>query len=210
MHDLFRPVLADIFAAVLGVEYTKIPGVDVDFFFRIDDAELLILFEETSTRIDWRHNFQFFRKPYREMTDRWYAHRGFLKCWKAVEPYLAEAIKNPAVQHITVAGYSHGAALALLCHEYCKFNRPELGDSIVGFGFGCPRVVWGPLPPAVRSRFEGFTVVRNVGDIVTHVPPALFGFRHVGEMLKVGRRGKYGPFKAHFPESYLSELEVLK
>ena len=38
------------------------------------------------------------------------------------------------INRIQIVGYSHGAALAMLCHEYCIFNRP---DCIVeGYGFG--------------------------------------------------------------------------
>lgn len=211
MKEATKPLLRDIFAAVLGAEYTKTPEMDVDYHVTlVTGRDLWILFEETTTKVDWRHNFQFARKPYRDMADKWYAHRGFLACWKTVEPYLADTIKDPAVQSITIAGYSHGAALALLCHEYCKFHRPDIADKIEGLGFGCPRVVWGRPSEAVRKRFDGFTVVRNRGDIVTHVPPALFGFRHVGELLTIGEAGKYGPFRAHFPEVYQAELDALE
>jgi len=41
---------------------------------------------------------------------------------------------------------------------------------------------------------------------VTHVPPVLLGFRHVGEVVKIGEKGKYSPVKAHYPGSYLAEL----
>ncbi len=208
MTETIRDLLPNIFKMVLDTKYDKTHEADVDYHVELYDGHgLWIFFEETTNRVDWRHNFQFARKPYREMADKWYAHRGFLACWKTVEPYLADAIKDPAVEYITIAGYSHGAALALLCHEYCKFHRPDIADRIHSVGFGCPRVVWGRPSEAVLKRFEGFTVVRNRGDIVTHVPPALFGFRHVGELLTIGKAGKYGPFRAHFPEVYQAELE---
>ena len=210
MNEATKPFLKDIYAAVLAANYTKVPETDADYYYHLSDGTLWILFEESAGGVDWKHNFQFARKPYRDMEDKWYAHRGFLSVWKSVEPHLAEVIKDPAVTEIIIAGYSHGAALALLCHEYCKFNRPDLGDKIEGFGFGCPRVVWGTPSEAVQKRFEGFTVIRNKGDIVTHVPPFFIGYRHEGEMLKIGELGKYNPIDAHRPENYMAELEVLQ
>ena len=105
-----------------------------------------------------------------------------------------------------MVGYSHGAALAALCHEYVWFNRPDLRDSLEGYGFGCPRVFWGVKRQVSRARWEKFLVVRNIDDVVTHLPPAALGFSHVGELLEIGQRGKYGMIAAHRPENILTEL----
>ena len=102
--------------------------------------------------------------------------------------------------------YSHGAALAVLCHEYVWYNRPDLRDLICGYGFGCPRVFWGFRTKKRMQRWERFTVIRNVDDIVTHVPPAIWGYSHVGSMIKIGEKGKYSPVDAHRPENIMAEL----
>jgi hypothetical protein len=60
---------------------------------------------------------------------------------------------------------------------------------------------------AVKQRFEGFTVIRNGKDIVTHVPPALFGYRHAGNVLKIGRNKGYKLIESHYPNNYLKELD---
>lgn len=128
-----------------------------------------------------------------------------MKVWKVIEPHLKAEIFDLSVNHIVICGYSHGAAIALLCHEYCKFNRPD----ILIEGYGCPRVVWGFLRKAVKQRFEGFTVIRNGCDLVTHVPPALFGYRHIGKMVKIGKGKGYTPIKSHYSNLYSKELELL-
>ena len=50
-------------------------------------------------------------------------------------------------------------------------------------------------------------VVRNHNDLVTHVPPILFGFHHVGELFKIGKHKKYGPITSHFPEKVFESLK---
>jgi len=192
---------------------------------------LYIYLECSNGAIDWKNNLDFlpttklpiqdvpctvraFKKtcvpiaPYKEMKTRWFAHRGFLRVWQSIEPYVAREICNMRHRKIVTVGYSHGAALAVFCHEYIWFHRSDLRDSLEGYGFGCPRVYWGIPSASVRERWERFTVIRNLDDIVTHVPPIWLGFSHVGQMLTVGTRGKYSAVDAHRPENILEELKI--
>ena len=183
------------------MEYVQVENAG-DYAVRREGDLLKIFFEWSDGGEDWKNNFDFPAKPYKGMENLWFCHRGFLRVWKSIEPYVVDAISDPTVRKIEIAGYSHGAAIALLCYEYCVFHRP---DAVVeGVGFGCPRVFWGIIPEAVKERFSGFKVVRNGNDIVTHVPPALFGFRHISEVVKVGE--SEGLVKDHYPEKYLANL----
>lgn len=195
--------IKELFERILKAKYTHLEET-ASFAFDRDGAKLYIFFEWSNGKTDWKNNFDFPAMPYRDMKNLWYVHRGFLRVWKIIEPHLREQILDADVKHIIIGGYSHGAAIALLCHEYCKFNRSDI--LIEGYGFGCPRVVWGLLQKSVKQRFEGFTVIRNCRDIVTHVPPAIFGFRHIGKMLIIGKGKIYGQIESHFPELYLKEL----
>ena len=166
---------------------------------------LQLYFEASHGTADWENNLNFPAKPYKRMEDRvWFAHRGFLRVWKSAEEHLAPMINDPAVGEIVIAGYSHGAALAVLCHEYAWFHRPGLRHRLTGYGFGCPRVIWG-IPP--KERWAGFTVVRNIDDVVTHLPPAALGYTHVGHMLEIGETSRYSATDAHRPENILTELK---
>ena len=125
-------------------------------------------------------------------------------------PFLEEQILNPKFTKIIISGYSHGAAIAVLCHEFAYRVRPDLKESIFGYGFGCPRVLWGIKTGKHREIWKNFTVIKNIDDLITHLPPAFFGYFHVGEILKIGEKGKYSSIDAHRPESYTTELDKLQ
>ena len=138
-----------------------------------------------------------------------FCHRGFLRVFSALLPHIESAVADPTLRKILTVGYSHGAALAVLLHEYLWQTRPDLRENgLQSYGFGCPRVVWGILPPRLAVHWQTFTVIRNIEDAVTHLPPALLGYRHVGEMLTVGEAGKYSPIDAHRPGNIMAELRA--
>ena len=135
-------------------------------------------------------------------------HRGFLRVWKAMEPMLKKDLLDRSVEGIVISGYSHGGALAVLCHEYVWRYRPDLRERMEGYGFGAPRVLWGVRNPQLLSRWKRFTVVRNLDDLVTHLPPVWLGYYHVGRVLEIGARGRYSSVDAHRAENLLTELRA--
>lgn len=180
-----------------------------EYAIQIEGDTLFILFQWSQGKEDWRNNFDFPARPYKRMDETWFCHRGFMRVWKAMRDEIEEKVKailadNPSIDEIVCVGYSHGAALAVFATEDMAFLYDLY--AVRGYGFGGPRVLWGIVPKAVKDRLRNFTLIRNIPDIVTHVPPALFGFRHVGKLLRLGRLGKYGPIKAHRSESYIAEL----
>ena len=188
-------------------KYTHVENAG-DFYYKRNHGTLFIYLQCSNEDEDWKNNFDFPAKPYKRMGKTvWFAHRGFLRVWKSVEPYLTDAIMDETVKKIVIVGYSHGAALAVLCHEYAWYNRPDLRGSIESYAFGCPRVFWGIKTKKLKQRWEGFTVIRNIDDIVTHVPPFILGFSHVGKMLKIGEKGKYNAVDAHRYSNIVKELE---
>lgn len=198
--------LAQLFSLTLHAPYTEVEN-DASFAVIGKGGTLYILFQWSQGATDWKNNLDFPAVPYRDMPDRFLCHRGFLKVWKSAEPYIGEILRETAAKRITIAGYSHGGALAALCHEYVWFTDPERRDALTGVGFGAPRVLWrlpGTLWP--QERWGQFTVVRNTDDIVTHLPPALLGYRHVGNLLTIGEPGRYSSIDAHRPEAYERSL----
>lgn len=195
LHEAFRECLS------MEAKYIHVENGG-DYFIERDNGTLRIFFEWSDGREDWKNNFDFPVKPYKSMERLWLCHRGFLRVWKSIKPYVATDILDPNTKAIEIVGYSHGAAIALLCYEYCVFHRPYV--EVHGVGFGAPRVFWGYVPRSVKERFKNFKVVRNGNDIVTHAPPVLFGFHHVSEVLKIGQTN---PVRDHYPENYLTHLE---
>ena len=208
--------LRDIFNKCLKAHYLKVEN-DGSYFLAKQGSTLYIFLESSNGKTDWANNLDFLptsmckscqlpTKPYKNMECCWFAHRGFVRVWKSIEPYVVQEILDPRYKKIVTVGYSHGAALAVLCHEFVWFRRPDLRQSIEGYGFGCPRVYWGAKQKKILRRWENFIVIRNINDIVTHIPPIWLGFSHVGKMLIIGVKGKYSNVDAHRPENILKEL----
>lgn len=198
--------LSTLFQRCLTAPYICI-GDHTDYAAERLGNSLYLYFEASQGAADWRNNLDFPARPYKRMGKTlWFAHRGFLRVWRSAEPYIAREIEDPSLQRVIIAGYSHGGALAVFCHEYVGFHRPDLRRRIIGYGFGCPRVLWGLPSPAVRERWKAFTVVRNGQDPVTHLPPAVLGYTHVGNLLRIGDPSPSFSVDAHRPEQILSAL----
>ena len=229
MDNRNAELLYKLFRTCLDVKYTTVEdGASFAMFGErgLDgEDKLYIFFEKSNGLEDWINNLDFSVREgnsarkhvdgyapavaaYKDMSTRWYCHGGFLRVWKSIIPYIEDVVADEKFGSATVVGYSHGAALALLCHEYMWFNRPDMRGRIFGYGFGCPRVIYGNVGRA-RERWQNFYVVRNIDDLVTHLPPRIMGYRQVGKLINIGRSGRYSPIDAHREENYISELEAL-
>ena len=175
----------------------------LDYATRKIGDTLYIYFEDSDGALDWKNNLDFPARAY----GKFFAHRGFLRVWESAKPLLKKEISDTRYSEIIISGYSHGAALAVLCHEYAYKMRPDIRNKIKSYGFGCPRVLWGIKTSEHKKIWQSFTVIRNIDDLVTHLPPAILGYFHVGSILEIGERGKYTKTDAHRPESYTSELK---
>lgn len=191
-------------------------GIEVNFaFVEAQNNTLLIFFEPSDGKVDWRNNFAFKKKPYKDMKIEYRVHRGFLKCWKTVEDIVIQKINelgadgNFKWKKIVIIGYSHGGALAAFCHECVWFYRPDLHDTnnLIGIGFEAPRILGAKkVDPRLAVRWNNFYVIRNHNDLVTRVPPTWLGFAHVGKMLTMKTREKVGGIKAHTPRQVEKSL----
>lgn len=197
-----------LFARCLTITYIQV-GKSANYATeRIGDT-LYLYFEKSDGGNDWKNNLDFPAKAYKRMGKTvWFAHRGFLRVWKEMEPYLIRTIADKSVKRVVIAGYSHGGALAMLCHEYVWYHRPELRGVVFGYGFGAPRVFWGVLTPSLKTRWKNFSVFRNIDDLITHLPPSFLGYSHVGELIKIGKKGKYSRIQAHVATNILTELKA--
>ena len=195
--------LSELFSRCLNASYTHLDG-GVDVAHTKENGILYIYFEDSDGIGDWRINLDFPAEFYPAVGV--YAHRGFLRSWKIAEEYLAGIISS-ARGEIVCTGYSHGGALALLCHGYIYQKRPELRAFLHSYGFGCPRVLWGKMNEKTEKIWGNFTVIRNINDAVTHLPPKSFGYFHAGTLLEIGKSGTYSAIEAHKSENIIAELE---
>ncbi len=201
LHYLFR--------RCLGADYIH-SGNSTDYAISRSGRRLYIFFEWSDGQEDWKNNLDFPARAYSTGGEPWSVHRGFLKVWKSVRHEilsLTEAIVSEyPTDEIICVGYSHGAALSGLCTEQMEFSYGQR-LTISGFGFGCPKFIWGRLPDNVSARFSHFVPIRNIPDIVTYLPPGIFGFSHPSPILEIGEKGKYTPIGAHYPTAYLEETK---
>ena len=190
--------LSSLFRRCINIEYINLAN-DASYAYEKIKDTLYIYFQKSNGAVDWKNNFDFPIKCHRG----YYAHRGFLTLWISLEQIIDNIIKEEMPKSVVITGYSHGGALAILCHEYVYSSFPLLRSSLLGYGFGCPRVLWGftnSIP------WQGFTVIRNINDIVTHLPPFILGYHHVGHILEIGKRNTYSMIDAHREENIQNEL----
>lgn len=202
------------FLKCLRATYTHTKeGGDYAVTYEEKTKTLYLLFQWSDGREDWKNNLAFRAvclDPTAPKGERWYCHRGFLKVWRAMEKEILSAtewyLRRYDVQQMVCVGYSHGAALALLA---TREMTASYGDRIPvkGYGFGCPRVIKGKLPPHIQQQLSRFTSVRNIPDLVTHLPPKIFGFHHIG-LVEIGEKGRYGRIKAHYAEAYIEAISA--
>ena len=202
-----QPLLYQLFKSCLTQEYQE-ESNGASWAFERREDQLSLWFQHSHGVADWLNNLRAAAVPYREMSPPWRCHKGFLSVFKSLIPRLEPLIKDPTVKQICTVGYSHGAALAVLCHEYIWYHRPDLRESIQGYGYGCPRVLYGCVPEELATRWQYFYVIRNLDDVVTHLPPRMSGYCHVGTLITIGTSEKYSATDAHRPESYLAELSA--
>lgn len=201
--------MLELFKRCLSADYIHTEA-GTDYAVDVDNDTIYLCFEWSDGIEDWKSNFNFPAKAYKNGGNVWLAHRGFLAAWKDVRDEVEMRVSEilavyPLIKKIVCIGYSHGAALAVLCTEDMEYLYGKALE-VSGYGYGTPRALWGIVPRAVKNRLRNFTSIRNIPDIVTHVPPMVFGFRNAGKLVKVGKKGKYSPIKAHYASAYIDEL----
>lgn len=207
--------VSDLYSKCINIKYQSV-GEKTNYAFEEDNDTLFIYFEGSEQGADWKKNFMFKKRPYKDMKIPYKVHRGFLSAWKSVEDIIGEKISEKIgedykYKHIVIIGFSHGGALSGFCHEYVWFHRPDLrGSGLLGIGFESPRFFGSfHMKKKLKERWTNYYVTRNHTDIVTHVPPKLFRFTHVGPMYKVGKKAKTGRIESHLPHNVVKSLEGL-
>jgi pimeloyl-ACP methyl ester carboxylesterase len=119
-------------------------------------------------------------------------HTGFFQAYWPIRDRLFAAVVRLLKQKqrpVYITGHSLGGALALMATaELANHDEGYIRDSIAAcYTFGCPR--------AGDSSFDQYVKVplyrvTNGVDIVPAVPPAILGYRHVGDSRYFGRRGQ--------------------
>jgi len=159
---------------------------DVQIRTVLNGRTLIIDWQGSISTKDWIINFTFFpkiAKPFKEMEIPFFSHKGFDDSYDSVKDALYDFIHKHNINKIVNRGYSQGAAYAIRMHEDYKFR----GFDITTRAYAPPRVFWFWNLRKIKERFEGLTLIINHGDIVTHLPFIIMGFRHVGKKEYIGK-----------------------
>jgi len=191
--------LVDIYKRIIAGPWTN-GALDNQYRLTINNgiAELVIM--GSVSWVDWVSNFMFWKVPYRDMPVKWRAHAGFLEAWKSIKDEIVEKLQE--CKQIKVYGYSRGAAIAVLAHEWFAFNGYDVETRV----FGCPRAIACKKDSVVLERFRTLYVYNNKGDIVTMLPPKLFGYIDVGNIVRLGTGFRFPCAKWHLIPQYIKEL----
>ena len=182
---------------------------DIQCYIRIYNDELDITFRGTNSNKDRITDLKFWKKviPYGNYSSKIRVHSGFIDAYKCknVRDRIHKYV-TPEIKKVNVMGHSYGAALAVLCAVDLEYNFP-LNDYEV-FLFGCPRIGNRAFKESYNKRVFKTFRVDNSNDIVTKIPFALLGYRHVGIKIHIGIPRLYGifSFNDHRPQKYYTNL----
>jgi len=107
--------LARLFSKCVNGVYTRVENSG-DYFTERLGQTLYIYLECSHGGDDWQNNLDFPARPYRHGESApWFAHRGFVRVWRSVEPYLEEEIADPTVRHWRCCATSISGTSARIC-----------------------------------------------------------------------------------------------
>lgn len=181
----------ELFDEIKRTEYTK-SGDCVDWAVKVYPAEKLVrlLFEESSDDRDWKNNFDFPIKPYKQQENTLWFARGWGNAYKSCnDEIMAKLIETYTDElkaqgyTVEVCGWSYGGAMAVLAAEdfnYRTGNKPGIVT------FGAPKPLWGRKTwHYINTCLEYAVQYAHVNDVVPLCIP-LPGYRMVNKV-KVGK-----------------------
>ena len=196
--------LSDLFRECAYGGNWQVAGIDTDYKFIENGSTLYCYFKGSDSPIDWFRNFDFKQKVY----GLFKVHRGFYQAYKEVRNIILDKVYENDYKSIVVVGYSHGSALAQLCHQDLRYHFPSINTQT--FAFESPRCL--KVPKKLRPYWDNLTTIRNGSDLVTHLPPRIFDFDDLGKMVKIKgdtslvKNHLLKCIKYHFPQCVLDGL----
>jgi hypothetical protein len=160
---------------------------DTEFGIFESDTVFRVAFEGSTSKLDWWHNLDFLKIPFRGMKKIFFVHRGFDRKYRSVSDIIMQKARlaHTRGKKIEGRGFSQGAAICQRFHEDVWFNITKDVSSIV---FGCPRGFGFWNYRELKKRFVNFIRIENGGDMVTGLPPWWFLFRHQGKKIHIGKK----------------------
>lgn len=115
-------------------------------------------------------------------------HKGFKCEVDELWPMILEDLDDATTKRIWVCGHSLGGAMATIIAGRLERDIKNLPSTYVDglYTYGSPRVGWRRYVNSMKVPHHRW---RNNNDIVTAVPPVLFGYVHHGELQYINHLG---------------------
>lgn len=158
-------------------------GINVDYYYKVEDNHLYIFCEQSKQWTDWVTDFIFFptKRVWGGMK-RWY-HRGFLYTAETIYEGLGKDVTG--VEHCTIYGYSLGGAATQILADMFKYLSDIRVEKVVTFG--TPRNMLKTKDNSlVRSRKNYFRYTQGK-DLVSRLPP--WPYVHFGKNIQLPGTG---------------------
>jgi triacylglycerol lipase len=149
---------------------------------------IVVVFRGTQDELDWKTHVNARLVALQGGTR---VHTGFFQAYWPIRDAMFEFIKRAIAakpRPIYVTGHSLGGALALMATaELANDDDATVRDCAAAcYTFGCPRAGDASFDMYVKAPLYRIT---NGVDLVPAIPPAILGYRHVGDTRYFGKSG---------------------
>ena len=187
----FEPAFVEKYLKQWGYDafrWVEDKSTDTQAFVAGKGQHLVVCFRGTSSGTDALVDAKFLKTD--AFGGRGRVHGGFQDALESVWNQVQEAVKAlGADKKLFVSGHSLGAALAqLAAHRFALGSFRVAGVYV----YGSPRVGNREFTEAYNELLKAKTFLHiNDRDIVTQMPPALLGFRHLGGPPRLFNEGHF-------------------
>lgn len=135
-----------LFELIEDIEYHT-SGLSVDWNVLVDEVDktIRLVFQETTSKEDWKTNFSFPAKIYKEQEYIFLVHGGYGKAWKSCNDEVMESFIGATYDHpdykTEITGWSYGGAMAVIAAEDYKYRTGKKVDELITFG--APKPIFG-------------------------------------------------------------------
>jgi hypothetical protein len=114
------------------------------------------------------------------------AHRGFIEKYMSIRKQYLRELVNSGAKKIVLVGHSAGAAMVSLAFMDLKHLYPD--TPLYAVTFGLVRVFNAKGARWYRPYRDSLIRIVNGRDFFPNLPPLLFGYRHIGRLVRIGYR----------------------
>lgn len=200
---------SELFSMIRPYKNYKTVGLDVQYcIIRVpNEKRIYLLFEETTSKIDWKTNLNFPCKIYKNQEGKFLVHRGYAKAWKSCNDEIMEEFItacNLAEDFSPfIIGWSYGGAMTLLAAEDFYYRTKRRANVIT---FGAPKILYfNKTKKHFKNSIGRIKQYAQVNDFVTWCVP--FPFVHHINKVKCGDKFSLKKiFKTEYNHTHYDEV----